>query len=279
MINLDILHEYGKELEHRMKLPTFPLAVKVLEKEGDIPEGTERPMRDFGYHVAACQGLSKSRREGTPVAMMKEDMWCPEGVVGYGLAEPPPYFFDGRQRYPQSVESLEAGSIWAREFPRLEVGKYVGVMSAPLTTCNFRPDVIILYCDSAQLGMLLLAVASKEGHELTCTVSAKGACIYSVVPPIQTGKYQVTVPCPGDRRFAGAQHDEMIFSFPTGKVEGLISSLRYLEGYGYRLPFRYVMKPEAEMPANYVTVGKMMGMDWMEGDEMAKYEAWKKRKK
>jgi hypothetical protein len=39
------------------------------------------------------------------------------------------------------------------------------------------------------------------------------------------------------------------------------------------------MKPEAEMPANYVTVGKMMGMDWMEGDEMAKYAAWKKRGK
>ena len=30
---------------------------------------------------------------------------------------------------------------------------------------------------------------------------------------------------------------------------------------------------------NMVRTAKMMGMDWMEGDEMAKYEAWKKRKK
>jgi hypothetical protein len=71
----------------------------------------------------------------------------------------------------------------------------------------------------------------------------------------------------------------MIFSLPTGKVEGLLSSLKYLEGYGYRLPFRYVMKPEAAMPANYVTIAKMMGMDWMKGDEMAQYEAWQKKEK
>ena len=70
MINLDILHEYGKELEHRMKLQTFPLAVKIVKKEGDIPKGTERPMRDLGYHVAACQGLSKSRREGLVLMML-----------------------------------------------------------------------------------------------------------------------------------------------------------------------------------------------------------------
>jgi hypothetical protein len=39
------------------------------------------------------------------------------------------------------------------------------------------------------------------------------------------------------------------------------------------------LKPEAALPENYVTLGKMMGMDWMKGDEMAKYEARKKRKK
>ncbi len=279
MTSLSILQEYGKELEHRIRLQTYPLALKMLQKESNIPEGAERPMRDFGYHLAACQGFSKSRREGTLVAMTKGDMWCPEGVIGLGLAEPPQYFLDGHQRFPQSAESLDAGSVWAHEFPRLEAGKYVGVMSAPLTTCNFIPDVIIIYCDSAQLGTLLLAAASKEGRELTCTVSAKGACVYTVVSPMQTGKYQVTVPCPGDRRFAGAQRDEIIFSLPVSKLDELISSLRYLESYGYRLPLRCIMKPESALPENYVTTGKLMGMDWLSGDELAKYTSWQNRNK
>ena len=278
MPSLDELHDHGRELEERIRLQTFPLAVKILRKKEEIPEDAERPVRDLGYHIAACQGFAKSRREGALVAMMKDDMWCPEGVIGFGLAKPPPYYFDGYHRFPQSVESPDSGKLWANAFPRLEAGRYVGVMSARLTTCPFMPDVIVIYCDSAQLGHLLLAAASKDGHELTCTVGAKGACTYSVVPPFQTGKYQITVPCPGDRRFAGAQHDEIIFSLPVGKVDELISSLRYLEGYGYRLPFRYIMKPEAPLPENYVALGKMMGMDWMKGDELARYEAWKDRR-
>ena len=271
MAQFDVFREYGKELEKRIRLQTFPLAVKTLEKESDIPEGAQRPMRDFGHHLATCQGFAMSRREGTLVAMTKEDMWCPESVIGYGLAKPPQYFFDGYHRFPQSTESLEAGSVWANEFPRLKLGKYMGVVSAPLTTVNFEPNVVIMYCDSTQLSTLLLAAASKEGHELTCTVSAKGACVYSVVPSVESGKYQVTVPCPGDIRFAGAQHDEMIFSLPIGKMPELLSSLRYLDEYAYRLPFRYIMKPEAELPENYVVLGRMIGMEWMKGDELAKY--------
>ena len=88
-------HEYGRELEKRMRLQTFPLAVKLLEKESDIPEDAQRPMRDFGYHLATCQSFGISRREGRVIAMTFMDMWCPESVVGYGLAKPPQYFLDG----------------------------------------------------------------------------------------------------------------------------------------------------------------------------------------
>ena len=221
MAEFDVFHEFGKELEERIRLQTFPLAVKMLEKESDIPEKAQRPMRDFGYRLSSCQGFAISRREGTAVVTMFEDMWCPEAVVGFGLAEAPQYFFDGYHRFPQSVESLEAGRT------------------------------------------LLLAAASKEGRELTCTVGSKGACVYAVVVPMQTGKYQVTVPCPGDRRRAACQPDEMIFSAPIQKIEELLTSLRYLEEYRYQLPFRYLMQPEGALWENYATMGRMMGMEWM----------------
>lgn len=271
MAKFDVFHQYGDELEKRMRLRTFPLAVKMLEKEGDIPEGAKRPLRDFGYHTKTCQDFTMSRLEGMTVAATFEDSYCPEAVIGYGLAEPPQVFFDGYQRFPQTVESPEAGSIWAHEFPKLELGKYIGVVSAPLTTANFEPDVVILYVDSAQLRILLLAVASTEGHELTCPVSAKGACVFSVVPPLQTGNFQVTIPCPGDSRYAAAQRDDIIFSFPMEKAEQLMTSLRYLEGWGYKLPFRHIMNPEAAHPGNYTEMAHMMGMHWIKGDEMEKY--------
>ena len=77
--------------------------------------------------------------------MLKEDMWCFEPVIGLGLAEPPAYFLEGHYRLPRNVETLEAGSNCAHEFPRLEVGKYIGIASAPLTTANFEPDLVKKY--------------------------------------------------------------------------------------------------------------------------------------
>ena len=66
-MRLSDFHAYGEELEKRLRLQTFPLAVKLLEKEGDIPEGAIRPMKDFGYHLALCQGFARSRREGIQI--------------------------------------------------------------------------------------------------------------------------------------------------------------------------------------------------------------------
>jgi len=261
MSKSDIFREPAEEFEKRLRLNTFPLAVKMLETEEDIPEGAIRPKRDLGYHLATCQAFAMSRREGTLLALLKEDMWCSESVIGFGLAEPPQYFLDGYTRYPTDNATLEAGSIWAHEFPRLEVGKYVGIASSPLATANFEPDVIVLYCDSHQMKLLLSAAAWKEGHELTCTVSGKGACIYSVVPVMQHGRYQVTAPCGGDKKYAMSQADEMIFAFPWAKTDELLTALRHLEEQGLRLPLRYLMKPEYELRESYVKVGRMMGMD------------------
>lgn len=259
MIDLDAYHEYGEELERRVRLKTFPLAVKLLEKEEDVPEGAQRPVRDFGYHLSLCQGFAMSRREGILLAMLKEDMWCFEPVIGYGLAEPPEYFLEGHNRFPEDVETLEVGSNYAREFPRLEVGKYIGIASAPLTTANFEPDLVMIYCDSPQLSLLLLGREYKDGFSLKCSLSSHAACVYAVVPVVQSGECQVAIPCRGDRYRAMAGDDEMVFTVPKGKLEDLLLGLRRVDEYGSKLPRLYTMKPEYELKESYAKIGKMLG--------------------
>ena len=94
MAEFDVFHKYGEELERRIRLQTFPLAVKLLARETDTPPRAERPLRDWKYHVPLCQGFAVSRKQGTTVAMFKEDMWCFEPVVGYGWDDPPQYFLE-----------------------------------------------------------------------------------------------------------------------------------------------------------------------------------------
>jgi len=262
-MKLSVFHEYGEELERRVRLRSFPLALKLLEKEEDIPEGAQRPLRDFGYHLSLCQSYQLSRREGMTIAMLAEDMWCFEPVVAYGLREPPEYFLEGHNRFPRDVKTLEAGAHYAHQLPKLEVGRYVGVVSAPLKTANFEPDLVTIYCDGVQLGLLLLAREWKEGYDLKCALSSHAACVYAVVPAIQSGECQVAVPCRGDHYLAMAANDEMIFTVPRGKLEDLMAGLRHVETTGSKLPHGYGMQievPIAPPPEDpYEKIAKMMG--------------------
>ncbi|MFH1242787.1 MAG: DUF169 domain-containing protein [Pseudomonadota bacterium] len=259
MPDLEVYQGYGEELERRLRLKTFPLALKLLEKESDIPDGAQRPLRDFGHHLSLCQAYQMSRRDGVSIAMMKEDNWCPEPVIGYGLGEAPQYFLEGYNRYPHDVENLEAGSHYARELPRLDLGKYVGVASAPLTTTRFVPDLVMIYCDSPQLNLILLAREYREGYNLKCSLSSHAACVYGVVPAVLSGECQVAVPCRGDRYRAMAGDDEMIFTVPQRKLGDLMSGIAYVNSHGSRLPRAYPSFPEYPMRESYEKIAKMRG--------------------
>ncbi len=259
MTDLKVYREYGDELERRLRLKTFPLAIKVLEKEKDIPEGAKMPLRDFGRHYSLCQVFQMSRREGRIMAMGKEDHWCFEPVVGYGLGDPPDYFMQGHNRYPKDVATLEAGKHYADEFPRLKVGKYFGIASAPLHGTNFEPDVVMVYCDSSQLCLLLLGREYKDGYNLKCEISGHAACVYGVIPAMKTGECQVAVPCRGDHYRAMAGDEEMIFTVPRGKLEDLMTGLRAIEKTGSKLPVGYSLLPEYPLLESYKKIGQMMG--------------------
>lgn len=113
MTDLKTYQQNGEELERRLRLKTFSLALKLLEREQDIPTEAKRPLKDFGHHLSLCQVFQMSRREGRTMAMLKEDHWCCEPVIGYGLGEPPAYFLEGHNRYPRDVATLEAGRHYA----------------------------------------------------------------------------------------------------------------------------------------------------------------------
>jgi len=243
-------HDYARRIEEQLRLSSHPLAVKMLKTEDDIPPEAKRPTVDYGKCLAACQCFALSRKYGETVAQLFEDNWCPEPVIGFGLAEPPQFFFDGRNRYPSGVASLEAGANWAREFPRLEVGKYIGLVSAPLKTANFDPDMAVIYCNSAQ--------------------------VYAVVPTLLKNECQVAVPCRGDRGRAGSQDDEVIFSVPRDQIGRLAFGLEQ-EGTG-RLPTGFSMTPEYELSESYAEMARQMGMKKANGSEIKGYKVEERRR-
>lgn len=262
MTTLKELNNYGKELEASLHLKTSPIAIKLLKSEEEIPEGAIRPKRDLGCLLGLCQGFAMSRRENVTVAMLMEDNNCYIPVLAFGLAKPPKYYLEGHTNYPERIGSLEAAKNWAENYPQLEYGKCIGVVSAPLKATTFIPDLVTIYCDSAQLRCLLVDIRYKDGYLVKSTLEPSGACVTPTIPVIQTGECQVSVPCGGDRKWALAQDDEMIFSLPTQRIDDLMLGLRHFDestsGYTSIAPGMRLNYPLGKL---YVKVGKMIGMD------------------
>jgi len=268
-------NEYGKVIEEEIRPNTYTMAVRMLRSRDEVPPEAIRPLERFGKCLSTCQAFALSRRFGETVAQLFEDMWCPEPVIGFGLAEPPSFFYEGRTRHPDGVASLEAGANWATEFPRLPVGDYAGIVSAPLTKAGFEPDVAVIYCDSAQLLRLLLAVAYEDGRDIITTLGGHSACVYAVVPSMLSNQCTASVPCRGDRGYAGAQDYEMIFTVPKDKIGRVAQGLR--QGGTSTVPTRFSMSPEYRLSEGYAEIARMMGQKMGDGSRIEGHSAKDRR--
>jgi uncharacterized protein (DUF169 family) len=261
MATLKELNGFGKELRNQLLLKTYPLAIKLLEKESEIPKEATMPIRDLGHHIALCQGFSMSRREGAMVAMTKTDHWCYVPVIALGLAASPGFVLEGNMDYPSRIADLEIARNIAANAVHLELGKFTSILSAPLETATFIPDLVIIYGDSAQLRFLLSAIRYQYGYQVISLLEPGGACIQATVPVLKTGQCNVAVPCMGDRTLALAQDDEMIFSIPTNKMEELMNGTRHFDQTGPVFPIRFNMRFDYQLMESYQKAGRLIGLE------------------
>ncbi len=63
---------------------TFPVAVRLLGGEGDIPEGARNPSKDLNVKIAHCQAAAVARRYGWTLAMTPDDLGCAISGHTYG---------------------------------------------------------------------------------------------------------------------------------------------------------------------------------------------------
>jgi uncharacterized protein (DUF169 family) len=247
MTTITDYNRYGEDLERLLKLRTSPIAVKMLDKEEDIPEEAVRPKRDRGYHLAQCQAFAMSRREKDTIAMLKEDNWCPGPLTVYGIMERP------QDQGPRERQSMPYSSF--------EYGKYIGIITAPLITTTFEPDLVIIYSNTAQLRSILLTIKNEE-RPLIKSNFFPISCASSVVSPMLTGQYWITLPDPGEYERALGGEDEMMFSVPREKLEEFMSDfIKAQEGsWGYA-HFNPIMRPDFPQPELYKNVFKQWGLD------------------
>jgi uncharacterized protein (DUF169 family) len=242
MSTISEFNQYGEEMEKVLILRTSPIAVKMLEKESDMPKSAIRPQKDRGHHLAQCQAFALSRRDGETVAMLKEDNWCPTSVIAYGLEKKP--------------ESL---AKWSHPYDCFEYGRYIGIVSAPLKSADFLPDVVIVYLKPSQLRGLLLSLKVEDVPQVSAHFFPP-SCGWAVVEPVKTGKYWIVMPDPGEYQRALTDEGDLMFSIPQDKLQVLMAGLKQGGIFSYR-EHNMAMQPDFAQPDFYKEVFKSWGME------------------
>lgn len=236
--------QYGDELESLLRLQTSPIAVKMLEKESDIPKEALRPQKDQGKHYAQCQAFALSRRDKLTVAMFKEDSWCPGPVIAYGFVPQP------ESPAPKTDKQYEG----------FEYGKYIGILTSPLKAVSFKPDLVLIYCDTNQLRNMLLSIDEEERPNIKSNFFPF-SCAWAVTLPIIHNKYGITLPDPGEYVRALTQAGEMIFSIPVPKLNEFIKGIKTFFKESMFADEQMMMASDFLQPEIYKDIFKKWGMD------------------
>ncbi|NLB28751.1 MAG: DUF169 domain-containing protein [Clostridiales bacterium] len=255
------------ELQRMLRLRYEPIAIKMIENESEIPSDAIYPPRDMGKRLAACQAYALARRDRKTIYMDRnsEWCWCPQITLGFSECEVGSDAFNLVCEHLGFMDIDTAKEFFAK-FPRFPYGKYIGIVSAPLCDCTFEPDVVLIYCNNAQLRSMLWAIKNTTGKVVETPLDAIDSCVYSVVVPQLENEYRVTLPDIGEYERAGADEDEIILSIPRGKLGELVEGVAefYKFGMGY-LQLQKAMEFDFPRPPFYNTLFEMWGLE--QGEE------------
>jgi uncharacterized protein (DUF169 family) len=267
MNTLSVNAETQRILNELLFLREPPLALKLVAVGETVSESAYRPIAQ-GKHLALCQAFALARRKGKTIYMSKESHWCWNPLIAFGHVKCEEKGDPGFETLcgVTGIADPKASEEYLRSFPKLPYQKYDGLLIAPLDRADFTPDLLLIYCDNGQLRTILMA-ARRSGQLVKSEFDALDSCLYSVIPPLQTGEYRITLPDPGEYERALTDKHTIIFSIPAAKLDEFLGFAQELLDAGTNdRSFRPEMEADFARPPFYNEVfaawGLGQGEDW-----------------
>lgn len=250
--------EISEYLENRLRLRTFPLGLKFLDKKEEL---ASFKVKKLANPVMFCQLVTVARTYGWTVGATGEDfegvsVVCPSIL---GFIPKPARLEDGTFRSLVWFENQEDAKKCEDGIPTLPYGKFQAVVLAPLRQAKFEPDMILLYGTPAQMSLLVNAIQWKDYERLQFYSVGESACSDSVVQCYQSGKPALTVPCFGERSYGQVAEDELVMALPNAYGAKVVDGLEGLGRHGIRYPIvqsGVQINPTANMPKSYLDLFK-----------------------
>lgn len=216
---------YGQKLVDCLKLETSPVAVKLIPKGGEVPEGIKK-VDEVMRH---CQLVDRVRRTGEEFYTLGEDQMCKGGAGSMGLGEMPPKVASGEFYYDKLKQFSTQGAArrTLERVPKLPPNSTEAILYAPLEKATFTPDVVVVICTPKQIMLLTQAMMYKTGGRVEASFAGKqSVCSDAVVQAYKEGKVGVTVGCSGSRTYTKIADEEMIMGIPIELLADVAAGLK-----------------------------------------------------
>jgi len=226
-----------RRLELLMRLKSFPVAYKMLEKKEELDSIPF--MRRVGKKKTLCQLITLVRNFDWTVGADADDFGGPGCASIIGLSDLPEFMKDGTFRSIVWVKTKKDGEKYEASIPRLPLGKYEAVAMGPLVYNPFEPDIVLIYANPAQMMLLInsLQFENYEVMEFFCV--GESSCSDAIARCYLTGKPSLTIPCYGERRYGHAQDEDMVMAIPADMMEKALRGMEELYRRGIRYPISY----------------------------------------
>jgi uncharacterized protein (DUF169 family) len=257
------LKEVEQALNTYVRPLTFPVAIKMLKSEKEIPEKTRRPLQQMKKKVAICQGIGMARKLGWAIAMGKEDMQCSLGAAPFGFFKNIDFFDEGNLAAGMFTASKVVGKREEDLVDRFDHGAFSHILVAPISRTAFEPDLLMIYGNPAQIMRLIQGALFNEGGAVQSSSMGRLGCA-SIITVVKNNECRFLVPGNGDRIFGMTQDYEMTFMIPASKVDTVLDGLAQTHKSGIRYPITSFFNFEGTFPPSYQEQMKI----WQEEGEL-----------
>jgi dephospho-CoA kinase len=260
-MNLEQTNDWEKiirRIELLMRLRSFPVALKLLEKKEDLEKIPY--MRRPAHKVTLCQLITLVRSFDWTVGADLDDFMnatCPSIL---GLTDVPEFNRDGTFRSIVWVKTKEDGKRYEESIPRIPKDKFEAVAMAPLVYNPFEPDIVLIYANPAQMMLLINSLQFEDYEVMQFYCVGESSCSDAVARCYLTGKPSLTIPCYGERRYGHAQDDELVMGIPAGMMKKALRGMETLYRRGIRYPISYAGAERdltTAFPMSYSSVNKL----------------------
>ncbi len=255
--------EAASQFKNALRLRTEPLGVAFLPDAAALPEKTRQPSKVFGKRVTICQGVTMARVYGWPVGLTKDDLICIPGMLAFGFTPAADPALELAQLFCEVGFHAETGPALkeVEALPRFTPQEVGAVYLCPLERLSLAPQAIAVYGNPAQLARLIQAATFFLGERVSGEFGGKVECASYLIGPYRQDRVVVTIPGAGDRIFSMTQDDELVVSFPTRLLDGMLTGLREAgKKIGARYPVTVYQNFSPEFPAPYKERAKKWGI-------------------